>query len=246
MNKIYFSIVVVSLLSLASCEKDLNQLPHTETTSVTVYAEAANYKAVLAKLYASFVINGQEKGGANEDLASNNGQDYMRCYFNLQECGTDELASTWLEGDKVGDLTFLSWDANDPWVADMYYRIYYTIALANEFLRNAGNDKISRFTEAEQTDIRNFRAEVRFLRALSYYHALDLFRNIPFVTEADPVGAFIPPRYEAIQVFDYIESELKAIDQDLLSKEASEYGRASKAAAWTLLAKLYLNAQVYT
>lgn len=246
MKKIYFSILVVIAFMLASCEKDLNQMPHTETTSATVYATAANYKAVLAKLYASFVINGQQKGGGDADLSSNSGQDYMRCYFNLQECGTDEVASTWLEGDKVGDLTYLSWDANDPWVSDMYYHIYYTIALCNEFLRNATDDKISGFTSGEQADIIHYRAEARFLRALAYYHALDLFRNVPFVTEQDPVGAFTPPRYTGDQIFSYIESELKAIETDLLSKDAAEYGRATKAADWTLLAKLYLNAQVYT
>lgn len=246
MNKIYFFMLVVSVSLLASCEDDLDQYPHTDTTSASVYAESGNYKAVLAKLYASFVINGQEKGGGDEDLSSNNGQDYMRSFFNLQECGTDEVASTWLEGDKVGDLTFLSWDANDPWVSDMYYHIYYTIALCNEFLRNATDENISGFTEDEQEKIGHYRAEARFLRALAYYHALDFFRNIAFVTEEDPVGAYTPPRYEAHQIFDYIESELKDIEDDLLSKEEVEYGRASKAAAWTLLAKLYLNAEVYT
>lgn len=228
-----------------SCLDDLNQLPHKETTSSDVYAEAANYKAVLGKIYVAFVINGQEKGGGNEDLGSNMGQDYMRCYFNLQECGTDEVASTWLEGDKVGDLTYLSWDANDPWVADMYYRIFYNIALCNEFLRNADDNQIAKFTETEQAEIRNYRAEVRFLRALAYYHALDLFRNIPFVTENDPVGAYLPPRYDATQVFNFIETEIKDIEDALLSREQCEYGRAPRAAAWALLAKMYLNAQVY-
>lgn len=246
MNKIFLHLLVISALLLTSCEDELDQMPHTETTAASVYTDAASYKSVLGKIYVSYVINGQEKGGGNEDLSSNSGQDYMRCFFNLQECGTDELASTWLEGDKVGDLTFLTWDANDPWVSDMYYHIYYTIALCNEFLRNAGDDRIAGFTEAEQGDIRHYRAEARFLRALAYYHALDLFRNIPFVTEADPVGAFTPPRYTAGQVFEFIESELKAIEGDLLDKEACEYGRAPKAAAWTLLAKLYLNAQIYT
>lgn len=246
MKKIYLCIMVISALLLTSCENDLDQLPHTETTSASVYADAANYKAVLGKIYVSFVINGQEKGGGDADLSSNSGQDYMRCYFNLQECGTDEVASTWLEGDKVGDLTYLSWDANDPWVSDMYYHIYYTIGLCNEFLRNATDEKIAGFTESEQAGMIHYRAEVRFVRALAYYHALDLFRSIPFVTEEDPVGAYAPPRYEAVQVFDYIESELKAIEGDLLGKDQVEYGRASKAAAWTLLAKLYLNAEVYT
>ena len=68
----------------------------------------------------------------------------MRCFFNLQECGTDEVASTWLSGDNVSGLTYLSWDANDPWVSDMYYRIYYNIALCNEFLRNATDEKLGR------------------------------------------------------------------------------------------------------
>lgn len=246
MNKqlIIFSLFI-SLFFVSACTDDLNQMPVTETTSASVYADESNYKSVLAKLYASFVIVGQEKG-SDADLSSNNGYDYLRCYFNLQECGTDEVASTWLEGDKVGDLTFLSWDANDPWVSDMYYRIFYTVALCNEFLRNTSTDKIASFSDSMKTEIRHYRAEARFLRALAYYHALDLYRKAPFVTEEDPVGAFTPPCYNSTQLFLFIESELKDIEEDLLDKEACEYGRASKAAAWALLARLYLNAEVYT
>lgn len=247
MNKKIFTIIMIlSVLMLPSCEDVLDQTPHTETTSATVYADAANYKAVLGKLYASFVIAGQQRGGGAADLTSNSGQDYMRCYFNLQECGTDELASTWLEGDNVGDLTYLSWDANDRWVSDMYYRIYYTISLCNEFLRNAGDDQIAKFTAAEQKEISQYKNEARFIRALAYYHALDFFRNIPFVTEADPVGAFTPPRYQSKDIFTFIETELKDIETKLPNKANGEYARASNAAAWTLLAKLYLNAAVYS
>jgi hypothetical protein len=238
-------ILMVGLLMSVSCIDDLNQTPALDTTSATVYAEASNYKMVLAKLYALFVTAGQEKGGANADLSSNMGYDYMRCYFNLQEAGTEELASTWLEGDKIAGLTYLSWDASDPWVADMYYRLYYTIAVCNEFLRNAADDKIAGFTETEQAEIKTFRAEARFLRALSYYHAMDLYRNIPFVNENDPVGAYIPPRYSAKQIFDFIESELVEAEQEMLDRQLCEYGRASKAAAHTLLAKMYLNAELY-
>lgn len=245
MNKIYHIICMAGIMLLASCTGELDQMPRTQTTSSDVYTSASNYNSVLAKLYASFVIAGQEKGGGNADLSSNNGYDYMRCYFNMQECGTDELASTWLEGDKVKDLTYLSWDANDPWVEDMYYRIYQTIGYCNEFLRNATDDAISKFSEADQTTIKQYRAEARFLRALAYYHALDLYHDIPFVTENDPVGAFTPPCYKAAQVFTFIESELKDIESSLPSRQSVEYGRVSKAADWALLAKLYLNASVY-
>ncbi len=245
MKRVFSHILLLAAVMFTACENDLDQTPHTETTSASVYTSAANYKMVLAKLYASFVINGQEKGGGNSDLSSNSGQDYMRCYFNLQQCGTDEVASTWLEGDKLEDLTYLSWDANDPWVSDMYYHIFYTIALSNEFLRQATDEKIGRFSESDQQEILSYRAEARFLRALAYYHALDLYRNIPFVTEQDAVGAYAPPRKTATEVFEYIESELKSIETELPSRSEVEYGRAPQAAAQALLAKLYLNAEVY-
>ena len=227
-----------------SCVGDLDQYPHEEITSESVYTNLENYKSVLGKIYVSMVTKGQEKDG-NLDLSSNRGEDYMRCYFNLQEVGTDEVAYTWLSGENLTDISNLSWDSNDPWVADMYYRIYYNIALCNEFLRNATDEKISGFTEDERNEIIHYRAEARFMRALFYYHAMDLYRNIPFVTENDPVGSYIPPRYMSKDMFSYIESELKAIDNDLLGKDECPYGRASKGAAYTLLAKLYLNAKTY-
>ena len=154
MKKIlYTAFYFCSALLLSSCIGDLDQYPHEDETSSTIYTSADNYKAVLGKIYAAMVTTGQEKGG-DPDLSSNSGQDYMRCFFNLQECGTDEVASTWLSGDNVTGLTYLSWDANDPWVSDMYYRIYYNITLCNEFLRNATDESIARFTEQEQRMIK--------------------------------------------------------------------------------------------
>lgn len=66
------------------------------------------------------------------------------------------------------------------------------------------------------------------MRALFYYHALDLFRNIPFVTENDPIGTYVPPRYTPQQTFEYIESELKDCVSNLASKDDCPYGEASK------------------
>jgi hypothetical protein len=245
--KTYTGIMALAILGFVSCVDDLNQMPHIEATSVSVYEQAANYKSVLAKLYASFVISGQEKGGGNADIASDNGEnsDYLRIYFNLQEVPTEEIAYTWLEGNNMTNIAYMKWEATDIWASDMYYRIYYTIALCNEFLRNATDGQIAGFTENEQKDIRNFRSEARFLRALAYYHALDLYGNVPFVDENDPVGAFLPPRYTRAQIFGYIETELKEIAPVLPSASETEYARATKGAAWTLLAKLYLNAEVY-
>ncbi len=247
-NTIYTMMVGAAVITgTTGCVSDLDQYPHTETTSKDVYNSLANYEAVLGKIYASMVSSGQEKGGENKDLSSvlnkGNGFDYMRMFWNLQECGTDEVASTWLTGEQTTGLTYLSWDANDAWVSDMYYRIYYNIALCNEFLRNAAG---ASFTGSDETKMTEYKAEVRFMRALFYYHALDLYRYIPMVTENDPVGSYIPPRYTPQQTFDYIESELNDCVADLLPASSCPYGQASQAAAYTLLAKLYLNSEVYT
>lgn len=247
-NILYSMMMGTAVLTgTTSCVSDLDQYPHKETTSKDVYTSLANYEAVLGKIYAAMVTSGQGKGGDNKDMESvlNNGSgfDYMRMFINMQECGTDEFASTWLTGEQTTGLTYLSWDANDAWVSDMYYRIYYNIALCNEFLRNANG---ASFSGNDEVKMKEYKAEVRFMRALFYFHALDLYRNIPMVTENDPVGSFIPPRYTPQQTFDYIESELKDCVGDMLPASTCPYGQASQGAAYTLLAKLYLNSEVYT
>ncbi len=75
---------------------------------------------------------------------------------------------------------------------------------------------------------------------------MDLFGNVPFVDENDQVGAFQPERIMRAELFNYVESELLAIEPSLTPASSVVYGHASKAAAQALLAKLYLNAEVYT
>lgn len=245
MKKILYTLLMAVMASFTACTDELNQYPNIEETSESVYANPANYVSALAKCYASFVTAGQGKGGEDEDLSSNNGYDYMRCYFNMQEAGTDEIGSTWIEGDNIGNLTFLTWDAQDPWVADMYYRSYYSISLCNEFLKNSTDSKIAGFTEAQQATIRTFRAEARFLRAMAYFHAMDLFGNIPFADENLIGSATLPERWEAAEVFDFIETELIECSAEMTDADNTDYGRAPRAAAWMLLARMYLNAETY-
>ncbi len=248
MKKLLYILFIVNVLIYTSCTSELDQYPNIEETSQTVYSDPANYISALAKCYSSFVTAGQERGGGDDDaldLSSNNGYDYMRCYFNVQEAGTDELGSTWIEGDNIGDLTFLTWDANDPWVADMYYRCYYSISLCNEFLKNATDAKISGFTAEEQEDIKLYREEARFLRALSYFHAMDLFHDIPFADE-DVIGSStLPEEKTSAQIFNFLTTELKDCSENMLDIDACEYGHAPRAAAWMLLSRMYLNAETY-
>ena len=185
--KIKSLAVIFATLMFSSCVKDLNVTPKDPNivTSLTVYSSPAAYKEGLAKLYATFAVSGQQGPAGQADIAGidEGFSNYLRQYWNAQELSTDEAVMAWNDAS-IKDFHWQTWAPNDVFIAAVYSRIMYTVALCNEYIRaTAGN------TDA---DIAKYNAEARFLRALAYYHAIDLFGNPPFVTEADTPGAFFP------------------------------------------------------
>lgn len=252
MNKICkIAIGLAGFLFLfSSCIKDLDTVPidPDELTAASVYDNPASYEQVLAKLYAGLAVSGQQGPSGQPDIQGIDegfGQ-YLRGYWYMQELTTDEAVISWND-QTIKDLHWQTWGASDVFIQAFYYRVFYQIAVCNEFIRETTDGKLDDRGVSGQlrTDIGFYRAEARFLRALSYWHALDLFANPPFVTEDDPVGAFLPQQTSRGPLFTYIEGELKAIENQMKEARSNVYGRADKAAVWMLLAKLYLNAEVY-
>lgn len=225
---------------LASSCDDLDQEPHTDTTSANVYKSVENFRAVLAKIYSVLTLKGS---GEETDLTTYKGENLMRCYFNLQEVCTDELVFSWMNGDNMTDINDMTWDSHDVWVSDTYYWLYYEITLCNEFIRNAENHRD--FSSSELATIDGYVLEARFMRALAYWQVLDLYRKGAMVTEENKAGAYVPPAADATGLFEFVEGELKDIADKLPGKTEQEYGRAPRGAAYALLARLYLNAEVY-
>ena len=243
--------LLLLMAALPACFNDLDTVPLDDdsVTSAAVYDNPEAYRQVLAKLYAGLAVSGQQGPAGQPDISGIDegfGQ-YIRGMWYHQELPTDEAVIGW--NDKtIKDFHYQSWDANDIFINAFYSRIFYQVSLCNEYLRETTDAKLDGrgVTGDLRTQIANFRAEARYLRALSYWHALDLFRNVPFVTEDDVVGAFFPQQISKDDLFAYIESELLAIENLMVAPKANEYPRADQAAVWTLLAKLYLNAEVYT
>ena len=84
---------------------------------------------------------------------------------------------------RLPEMHKMTWNSSNPFVAAIYYRIFNVIAVSNEFIRNTTDEKLSTngITGNNLTEAKYTRAEARFLRAQSYYHALDLFGNVPYV-----------------------------------------------------------------
>jgi hypothetical protein len=116
-----------------------------------------------------------------------------------------------------------------------------------EFLRETTDDSLTARGHTDMMDeVHQFRAEARFLRALSYWHGIDLFGDIPLITEDFGIGSTPPTQSTRAEVYDYVVAELNAIRDELPAVGAGEYGRADQGALAMLLAKVYMNAEVYT
>lgn len=243
-------LLMFLVVSASSCTNDLDVTPKDDDdfTAEKFYENPQAYRMFLAKLYLGLAKAGNGDGDGGEDLNGirNDFSPYLRAFYTLQEIPTDETIIAWQDGN-LPSMNSQTWTSNNEFIYVMYSRTFYQISLANEFLRQSTPEKLASRPVAPEilSDITAYRAEARFLRALSLYHAMDLFGSVPIVTEKDPVGFFNPLQKSKLEVFNFIKDELIAIDADLKEGRTNEYGRADKIAAKMLLAKLYLNAQTY-
>lgn len=242
-SKAYIKISagVLLLFCMTACFNDLDpkSLGPNSLNSATVYNTTADFKSGLAKVYASFSLSGQQGPAGNPDIINvdEGFATYLREYWNVQELPTDEAVYSWAEDGNIRPLHFQTWTPTNTFTGMMYTRILLSVTYANEFIRAASG--------STDTEVQLFVAEARYLRALAYYHGLDLFGNLSFVTEDDLPGAFFPEQISRADLFNYVESELIDLEGKL-GEPKFEYGRADKGALWMLQAKMYLNAQVYT
>lgn len=240
--------VLMSMVCLSSCKNELNRLPPNTLTAANALNNVAGYKTFLAKVYGAYALT-SSTGPGNTDLAGIDAgtSDFMRLYWNAEELPTDEAACIWNDPG-VQDFHNMNWSSGNVVLLGLYVRSIYQITVANQFISQSTDAKLASagITGDDATTVRYFRAEARFLRAYQYWVLMNEFGNPPFVDENSPIGATNPKQISRANLFTYIESELKAIDPLLIKPRQNEYGRADEAADWALLARMYLNAQVYT
>ena len=251
-NKIKLSLSIFLLMltfTFISCESVLDKEPITDLTESQVFDSPESYEQFLARIYAGIAVSGQQGPAGLPDIQGidEGFSNYLRQFWKHQELTTDEAIIAWRDGT-IHDLHNQVWTPANEFIRAMYDRIYYQIGITNQFLRETTDEKLDSIgvDAALKAEIQIYNAEARFMRALSYWHAIDYFGDIPFVTEKDNVGTDLPQQASRVEVFNYIESELIAIEGILVGARQNELGRADKGAAWMLLAKLYMNAEVYT
>lgn len=188
----------------------------------------------------------------DEEYISALGAAYTRLYkigtnehlYPLQEVTTDEMVvptrgNDWGDGGKWVRLHQHTFTPEDPEVGNGWNFVYGGI--------NDCNRLIYQFELAGAEGSEAFIAELKVLRALFYYWAMDLYGNVPIVDRFDVEPGFLPETKPRAEVYSFIETEILE-NMDLLSTDVdvTTYGRINYYVAQTMLAKLYLNAEVYT
>jgi hypothetical protein len=228
---------------------DITVPPKTTVTGPVIFNDPSSYRAFLARLYAGLAVTGQQGGAGRPDITSPDEgfSQYVRLYWQMQELPTEEAVIAWNDAG-VQELNTQIWSSSNQFLVMMYYRVYFQAGLANEFLRETTEEKLTErnVSQSLRSEIQQYRAEARFLRALSYWHGIDLFGDIPLVTEEAGLNGPPPAQAPRAEVFAFVVSELNAIRGQLPAAGAGQYGRADRGAVDMLLAKLYLNSAVYT
>jgi hypothetical protein len=241
---------LISLLLISSCTDDLSVTPADENAFLAddFYSSPGAYRQALAGVYGNLSLTGLSGPGSSNISGIDAGtSQYGRGLWNLQVLASDEAIWTWENDPGLAEIQRSTWVASNVLLRGMYGRGMAEVAFANEFLRQSTDQLLDtrNITGQDRENMPAYRAEARFLRSLAYYHMMDLFGKAAFITEENPVGAFQAPQADRKQLFDFIESELLAIENDMVAARQNEYGRADKGAMWMLLAKLYLNAEVF-
>ncbi len=226
------------LLSLGSCSNELDTKPVIEQSFENLLQQDPNAaKGLLSRMYATFALTGGNGPDSSDIVTTDAGESgFLRGIINLQDFTTDDVKNRWGD-DGLDQLTTTNnWTQNNKFFRYLFDRVYYTVPQTTNLILALNNTSVP--------DKALYISELRFLRSLAYYYMIDCFGKGVLVT-TENYGTTSPlPEASRQELFNYVEAELLAIEDEL--PVTNEYGRANKSACRMLLAKLYLNAQVYT
>lgn len=245
LKQITYAVIASMALStgLSSCVSDLDVEPKNPSNK-TELTSGEQYYQLFAQVYSGLVIAGVND---QSDISVDDGGAgvYTRQLWNLQELCSDEafIGKNWNDAG-LDELDYSTWGPDNHWLFEAMSRFMYQINICNEFLRSI--DKAASVANPiSAEDIAGMKAEIRALRALSYYHMMDLFGRGPYTTEASAIGV-TPPTMTRDEMFPLVVADLRDAIPSIRPAAKQTYGRVSREGARMLLAKLYLNAGVYT
>ena len=240
MKRYRFLFLLLAALFMTSC---LDEHPKDQLDEDAIYGSASDiYINGVASLY-NYI------GGANE---SEGIQGTCRGIYDYNTLTTDEAmipirGGDWYDGGLWNAMYQHRWSADDQSLYDTWKYLYKVIVLANKSLDIISN-KSALLSAAQQEE---YRAEIRAIRAMFYYYAMDMFGRIPLVlSSAEQLhSSLFQGQTDRSSIFQFVFQELQQVLPSLpdqhSNKEGNYYGRITQPVVNFLLAKLALNAEIY-
>lgn len=233
-------LLLLAALSMTSC---LDEHPKDQLDEDAIYGSASDiYINAVASLY-NYI------GGANE---SEGIQGTCRGIYDYNTLTTDEAmipirGGDWYDGGLWNAMYQHRWSADDQSLYDTWKYLYKVIVLANKSLDIISN-KSALLSAAQQEE---YRAEIRAIRAMFYYYAMDMFGRVPLVLSSSEQlhSSLFQGQTDRSSIFQFVFQELQQVLSSLpdqhSNKEGNYYGRITQPVVNFLLAKLALNAEIY-
>ncbi len=168
--------------------------------------------------------------------------------YRSNEVSGDEMLTParpngWVDGGVYRRIHEHKWTTDDDIVVNTWSRTYAGITNCNRVIFQVESNAIP----VPEADKAALIAEMKILRASYYWVLCDFFGNVPIVDKFDVPEGFLPTQNTRKEVYDFIIKEVtENISKVSALKDQKTYGKFNQWAAHTLLAKMYLNAGVYT
>lgn len=232
-------LLIIFILGFSSCNKFLEDEP---TDRIPADEVSDNVNDLWLSAVAS-IYNGI--GGSN---ASQGLQGTARGVWDLNTFSTDEAiiptrGADWYDGGIWQNL-FLHRFGNVDFTGDTWNYLFKQVLACNR-----GLERIDLFAAVHPAeDVSTLRAEVRALRAMFLFYAMDLYGRVPLFMGTNPTAQELKLQNRSV-AFRHIVDELQEAEWSLPMERSpypgEYYGRLTRPVAWFLLAKLLLNAEVY-
>ena len=234
-------LILIMCMTLFSCDKFLEENPKDKLPADDVYNKLSDvYLNAVASLY-TYV------GGYSDSQGL---QGTGRGVYDLNTFTTDEAiiptrGGDWYDGGFWQGLYLHDWGIENDAIQATWEYLYKVVMLSNKSL-----EIIDKFSETHSdAELPAYRAEVQAMRAMYYYYLMDLFARIPLV-QSSSVAMKDVLQSDRKTVFEFIFRELQEAEpllSDVHSNQSGPYyGRITRPVVTFLLAKLALNAEVYT
>lgn len=224
-------------MTLTSC---LDENPKDQIEENKIYTSASDiYVNAVASLY-NYIGSNTECEGL---------QGTCRGIFDYNTFSTDEVMNPirggdWYDGGLWQNLYLHEWVEDDSYTYNVWKYLFKVIVLCNQSL-SVIEEKQGILTDAQK---QSYEAEVRAVRAMFYYYAMDFFGRVPLVTSASATMNEVK-QSERSEIYHFVIKEFQSVVPLLPNEhsnlEGNYYGRITRPVVYFLLAKLMLNAEIY-